>query len=574
MINPLHKAGSKMDPDNYRGISLVSCFSKYFSAILNIRLTQYALDNDIFSKSQLGFLAGCRTADALFMLGNLIEFYCKNNNRYMYGCFVDFKKAFDSVPRPVLFQKLLTHGINGKFYDCLVNIYSNDVACIKTGDSLTPSFLANQGVKQGCILSPTLFNIFLSDFQHLIETDECDPVKLSDVTKLGCLIWADDILLLSKSKEGLQNMLNALNIFAKENGMTLNIKKTKIMIFNKTGRHLSRNFYFGSEKLNTTRQYKYLGFLVTPSGEINSGLKDLKDRALRAFSKLKNKMGITFRNQPSITIKIFRSIVEPILLYASDWWGVMKHPTSNPIETLFMSFCKQLLGVQKQTTNNGVLLELGCVPLMILAQKKAVKNWLRIASGGNCNPLVIESYQIALSHNLSWPKNIETLISEIGLRQSFLDIDSDIHEQVYQRKKDIFHQKTFVDIKKDDSKLRAYGKIKIEPGFEKYLDDIKCVKVRTAITKLRLSNHALMIEKGRHLNIDKNLRFCPFCPGIIEDEQHFITRCPQYRHLRTELLKDAKVFIPSIFNRSDDRWLTIIYLMSKIIPTSYNEKLV
>ena len=66
MINPLHKAGSKMDPDNYRGISLLSCFSKYFSAILNLRLRQYAIDNNIFSKSQLGFMAGCRTADALF----------------------------------------------------------------------------------------------------------------------------------------------------------------------------------------------------------------------------------------------------------------------------------------------------------------------------------------------------------------------------------------------------------------------------------------------------------------------------------------------------------------------------
>ena len=107
MINPLHKAGSKMDPDNYRGISLLSCFSKYFSAVLNIRLTKYAIDNNIFSKSQLGFMAGCRTADALFILNNLIDYYCKRNNRYIYSCFVDFKKAFDSIPQHKLCQKLL-----------------------------------------------------------------------------------------------------------------------------------------------------------------------------------------------------------------------------------------------------------------------------------------------------------------------------------------------------------------------------------------------------------------------------------------------------------------------------------
>ena len=233
-----------------------------------MRLTKYALDQNIFSKSQLGFLAGCRTADALLILNNLVEYYCKKKSQYMYGCFVDFKKAFDSIPRHILFQKLLDYNINGKFYDCLVNIYINDVACIKVGEHVTPAFLANQGVKQGCILSPTLFNIFLADFQPFVETAQCDPVVLRGNLKIGCLIWADDIVLLSQSKDGLQTMLRALNLYAKKNGMALNIKKTKVMIFNKTGRHIRESFYFGQDRLTNTRQYKYLGFLVTPSGEI------------------------------------------------------------------------------------------------------------------------------------------------------------------------------------------------------------------------------------------------------------------------------------------------------------------
>ena len=106
MISPLHKSGSKIDPDNYRGISLLSCFSKFFTSILNQRLTKFAIDNKIFSKSQLGFLAGCRTSDALLILHNIIDYYCKNQNKYVFGCFVDFKKAFDSIPRRILFQKL------------------------------------------------------------------------------------------------------------------------------------------------------------------------------------------------------------------------------------------------------------------------------------------------------------------------------------------------------------------------------------------------------------------------------------------------------------------------------------
>ena len=103
----------------------------------------------------------------------------------------------------------------------------------------------------------------------------------------------------------------------------------------------------GKSKLESTREYKYLGFIVTPSGEIGTGLKDLKNRALRALAKLKNKMGIQFRKFPLITLKLFRSLIEPILLYLSDFWGILKMPTNNPIENLFSSFCKQLLGVQK-----------------------------------------------------------------------------------------------------------------------------------------------------------------------------------------------------------------------------------
>ena len=97
-------------------------------------------------------------------------------------------------------------------------------------------------------------------------------MTLEEGSYLGCLIWANDILLMSKSKSGMDNMLLALKSFSEKNGMTLNIKKTKIMTFNKNGRHIRENFYFGQDKIETTRHYKYLGFLVTPSGEICLGL--------------------------------------------------------------------------------------------------------------------------------------------------------------------------------------------------------------------------------------------------------------------------------------------------------------
>ena len=550
MINPLHKSGSKMDPDNYRGISLLSCFSKFFCSIINLRITNFAIEKNIFSSSQLGFLAGCRTADAHLILHNLIESYCKKKRQHIFSCFVDFKKAFDSIPRHILFKKLLDNKINGKVYDVLVNMYSNDVACVKIADSITPSFIANQGVKQGCILSPTLFNIFLSDIQAVFETEGCDPV-IQGIRNISCIIWADDILLLSKTEGGLQTMLSSLKTYADENGMTINTKKTKTMVFNAGGRHMRRNFYVGNDKIESTRQYKYLGFLVTPSGEIKSGLTDLKDRAQRALAKMKSKLGSSFRKEPLISFKLFRSLIEPILLYASDFWGVLKMPDNNPVENLFMSFCKQLLGVQKQTTNVGVLLELGQVPLVLLAQKKALKNWVRIVNGENCNPNTIDSYCSSISENLPWATNILQKLSEIGMRELFFTKNENSHSEAYQRMVDIFHQEALASIQRDDAKLRTYGLLKFHPGFENYLSEIKSIKERTALTKFRLSNHQLMIEKGRHRDLDRAERFCPFCPKSIEDEIHFLLNCKTYQHLRCEFLEIIKKYVPHFLLQSD-----------------------
>ena len=162
MITPIHKNGSKGDPSNYRGISLLSCFGKLFLSILNNRPMKFTIENNIL-KCQLGFLPGNRTSDAHIIIHKLVRKYCHKNNSRIYGCFIDFSKAFDMIPREILFNKLLNYNIKGNFFNVIKNIYTNDKACIKIGGQSTEYFKVNQGVRQGCVLSPLLFNIFMSD---------------------------------------------------------------------------------------------------------------------------------------------------------------------------------------------------------------------------------------------------------------------------------------------------------------------------------------------------------------------------------------------------------------------------
>ena len=285
------------------------------------------------------------------------------------------------------------------------------------------------------------------------------------------------------------------------------------------------------------RSYKYLGFLVTPSGEISSGLKDLRDRAFKAYMKIKNDLGPSFNQDIPVLLNLIDSLVKPILLYASDFWGCLKLPQNNPVENLHMMICKQILGVQKQTTNAGVLLEIGRIPLSLWAAKFSVKNWERIRLGIG-NEILITGYK---EGDKSWDRSIKTLLESNGMLNFYNDNPLSefpfIFKRLFQRLNDNFYDRTFGEIQDSGSKLRTYALFKKEPGLENYLTELKNVSVRQQVTKFRLSNHRLAIETGRHDGLKIEERVCSFCPGKIEDEAHFLFQCLTFRHLRQRYLE-------------------------------------
>ena len=126
---------------------------------------KYSLENGLLSRGQLGFVIGNRTSDPHIKLHNLIQKYCHKKKSRVFGCFVDFSKAFDKVPRNILLQKLQNKGINGRMFDIIKSLYVKDTASVKIGREFSDPFETNIGVRQGCVLSPLLFNIFLSDLE-------------------------------------------------------------------------------------------------------------------------------------------------------------------------------------------------------------------------------------------------------------------------------------------------------------------------------------------------------------------------------------------------------------------------
>ena len=143
------------DVNNYRGITLVSCFSKIFTGVLNQRLTDWAENNDISSDSQFGFRRGRSTTDAVFVLHSVIQKVLSEKGR-LYCAFVDLKKAFDSV---YLWYKLYKIGINGKMLKIIKDMYNQVKACVRGCNSYSDFFELAIGLKQGEVISPLLFFI-------------------------------------------------------------------------------------------------------------------------------------------------------------------------------------------------------------------------------------------------------------------------------------------------------------------------------------------------------------------------------------------------------------------------------
>ena len=150
LIRPIYKKrGSRKDPDNYRGITLLRCMGKLFTLILNER-----------HEEQTGFRNDYSTIDHIFSLSFIMNIYLSKGKR-LYAAFIDYKKAFDSINRVALWKKLVGNGMNGLILKVIFNMYDKAKSCVSCGNQQSEYFQSNVGVKQGENLSPLLFALFL-----------------------------------------------------------------------------------------------------------------------------------------------------------------------------------------------------------------------------------------------------------------------------------------------------------------------------------------------------------------------------------------------------------------------------
>ena len=378
-IVPVHKKGDKNRAENYRGISLLDIFGKIYTSIINRRLIFVTNLYSIISESQAGFRDGYSTIDNLFILQAVISKYLSKRRGKVYIGFVDFKAAFDSVHRDKLWSALNRYGIKGKLLNSIKAVYKSVKSCVKVRDTLTESFDCHIGVRQGCMISPILFSLFINEFAELIEQSGLRGIQLlPDLVELFLLMFADDVALLSDTVVGLQRQFNLLCDFCKEKKLKVNIPKTKVVVC-KNGSLLSRNenWTFDGEKVEVVNAFTYLGLTLSMQLSFNRMASDQAIKAKRVLVFLLNSLYELGQLPKDAFFKLFDRKISPVLLYGSEIWGFTKRES---VELVQRYACKRYMCVGLRACNAAVLGDCGRFPIWIESAKRCIKYWIKILS--------------------------------------------------------------------------------------------------------------------------------------------------------------------------------------------------
>ena len=540
IINPIPKndSGRKWDPMSYRGITLLSIPSKVYTNILNTRLSQWLEDCNVLVDEQNGFRKERNCVDHIYVLNSIIN-NRKSAKQQTFACFVDAKKAFDGLNRSCLLFKLKTLGIHGKFLDSIESLYENVSCSVKVNSSLTEWFQVTQGVKQGCVLSPTLFSIYVNDLVKELNAVNCG-IEI-DGKLISALLYADDIVLLAPDENKLQSLLNVLSNWCRKWRLVINKEKTKIVHFrNPRVNRCTYNFNCGKLNIAYSSEYKYLGIWLNEFGDYSFSARELAKSANRALAVIKTKF-IQFGGfSLNVYNKLYEALVLPILSYASGIWGVNTHRCINVLQN---NACKFYLGLTKRSSNIASRGDMGWLQGDTILKIELFRYWNRIKLKGN--NLCTSVHQWSIRRKTSWDYRVFKLGKELHVLENENDIVCLDNVKLKLAEKDVDHwSQSLWDDKTSihGNKLRSYRKYKSLFGLETYVEIIKNKSHRRVLSKLRAGSLPLRIETGRFLNPPEPLcdRICLFCNNNqVEDEEHFVLNCNFYNHIREPLCTRA-----------------------------------
>ncbi|CAG5073493.1 Similar to X-element\ORF2: Probable RNA-directed DNA polymerase from transposon X-element (Drosophila melanogaster) [Cotesia congregata] len=345
VLTMLHKKGDVNDPNNFRGIALVNCIAKVFTQLVNQRLVSWAADNNLIPEEQAGFLKGRG---------------CQDNGASCFGLFVDFRRAFDSIPHHLLWPKLLSIGLSKKIVKILRCIYNKTTLRVRSNGDFSKPVKVTTGVLQGETLSPLLFILFISDIVSFFRDKGLTGLQLNGLRDLLMLLYADDLVILLRRQMDVLKALRALE--------------------DRFRKKLPKSFNYKNSAVEVVNSYVYLGTTVTTTATGRRAALDVVKKSNAACSV---SLGILTRLHADSWAgkqKIYGAIVRTTLLYLAGIWGLEHLET---IEKAQVGFFKRLLQLPRCTPGYAIRLETGVSPLAAQVFDAALRWTTRILKMDN-----------------------------------------------------------------------------------------------------------------------------------------------------------------------------------------------
>jgi len=372
----LHKKGAKDNPLNFRPISLLNCSLKIFTQMLQNRLYKWAEETGVLPQSQAGFRKGRSCHENVFILKSCIDIRLRKKKRQLFAFFIDFSRAFPSIPHEKLWDKLFQLGVSAKYVRWLKILYEKSTMQIRLDkNTLSSPIEITEGVLQGEVLSPLLFNLYISEVQAILENAEGVGANITNATQIHMLAYADDMVVLSESAYGMKQKIKALEKYFTSLSLEVNINKTKIVILQRGGR-ISKKFQFEykNKKVEIVSEYTYLGIIFSTSGKFIRAADYMKQSGIKAIGALWPTLTRGRVQAWNSCLKLYETCIRPTSLYCADIWAPNY---SHNLERVQVFFFKKLLGLNRRTPDAIVRLEAGVPKLEVNVAKLTLETWRR-----------------------------------------------------------------------------------------------------------------------------------------------------------------------------------------------------
>jgi exonuclease III len=394
LLVPIYKGkGQAADISNYRPLSMPTVACRLWSSIMNQRLTAAA--KEILPDTMFGFRPGRRCADPLFVLRHLIDMKNAKVGGKFCAAFMDLSGAYDSVDRSLLFAKLEGLGMAAHTVNTLRSLYEGTQCIVKAHQGTFAPFPVGCGLRQGCPLSTTLFNLFIWDLHaRLAQTGSgvklpCKPTPegTAQHTLLSDLGYADDYSLCASSHPELQRLLDCFDAYCKEHGLLINPSKCEVVVFAGKCNTWSQlpDWSVGGAKLPRSQKFKYLGVEIHCTQGIKFAVQQRLSRMVGAQSAISSRLReLQIPRDPSLLADLFDSITAASGSYGCEIWSTPFlddwHLWDCPLQRYQAAVYKQLLGVKRATGSRLVFFEIGKFPMQVQWLLRTINYWNKLVT--------------------------------------------------------------------------------------------------------------------------------------------------------------------------------------------------